>query len=309
MRWLRSQNKPEAFATAEENVAVGKQPEEHIEIPAPVEKEQIIDSLAKFIPLIQDMIPFDCTIGLADKEKIVYYLTGREINLELRPGEPIQKGSGLDKAIRTGTAFEAEMPKEVYGVAYKARSLPLRDDRGQIVGAIAIGLNLDKQNTLIEVSQSFAASSEQISTTVEELASSAQQLATSQSVLQSLATEVLEQVKKTDMILNFIHEVADTSNLLGLNAAIESARAGENGKGFSVVAEEIRKLSVKSTQSVKDIRDILTIINNKVTSISEKVVEAAALSDQQASATEEISSTIQCLAASAGKIEEFASTM
>jgi len=276
------------------------------EIPEKAKKESILDSIVKIAPIIQEMVPIDCTIGVSDREKFIYYLPGQELNLGLKAGMTVPKGSGLYGAVSTGKIVDTIVPKEAYGVSFKSRGMPLRDDSGQVVGAVAFGLSLKNQEALMEVAQTVASSTQQTSATVEELASSAQQLAGSQGVLENLGKEVLEQVKKTDVILGFIHEVADTSNLLGLNAAIEAARAGDHGRGFSVVAEEIRKLSIKSAQAVKEIRDILAIINEKVLVMSEKVIEAAALSEQQAAATEEISAAMQELSTTAGRLEEVA---
>jgi len=66
-------------------------------------------------------------------------------------------------------------------------------------------------------------------------------------------------IKKITEITNLINNIAEQTNLLSLNAAIEAARAGETGKGFSVVAEEIRKLSEKSKVSSEN---ITVLINN-----------------------------------------------
>ncbi|WP_277444893.1 methyl-accepting chemotaxis protein [Pelotomaculum isophthalicicum] len=268
-------------------------------------EEDILQSICKSAPLIQEMIPLDCTIGIADREKHILYLPGKDINLHA-DGKPVVQGSGLYKAITTGEVVDTIVPKEVYGVSFKSRAMPLRDSRGNIVGVVGLGVSLKNQEKLQNVAQLVASSTQQTSASVEELASSAQQLASNQGELDSLGKEVLEQVKKTDMILGFIHEVADTSNLLGLNAAIEAARAGDHGRGFSVVAEEIRKLSVKSAQAVKEIREILAMINDNISKMAERVVDSAAQSEEQSAATEEISAGLLELAASAKKLEEIA---
>lgn len=72
---------------------------------------------------------------------------------------------------------------------------------------------------------------------------------------------------KTDEIVqisNTIETIADQTNLLALNAAIESARAGEAGRGFSVVAEEIRKLSINTTEALHEIQAIVAEIKGSV---------------------------------------------
>jgi len=270
-----------------------------------IEEEDILQLVSDYAPFIQELIPLDCTIGVTDKERHIRYLPGKEINLHA-DGKPVVKGSGVYNAITTGKSIDTIVPKEVYGVPFKSRAMPLRDNKGNIVGAVGFGVSLKKQAELMDVAQLVASSTQQTSASVEELASSAQQLASNQGDLETLGREVLEQVKKTDLILGFIHEVADTSNLLGLNAAIEAARAGDHGRGFSVVAEEIRKLSVKSAQAVKEIREILAMINKNISIMAEKVIDSAALSEEQSAATEEISASMQELAVSAEKLEEVA---
>ncbi|MDF9407926.1 methyl-accepting chemotaxis protein [Pelotomaculum isophthalicicum JI] len=268
--------------------------------------QDILDSLIKIAPLIQDMIPVDCTIGITDREKYIYYLPGQEINLGNLAGKPIPEGGGMYKAIKTEKIIDAVLPKEVYGVPFKSRSLPLREKSGNVVGGLALGLSLKSQGAVMDIAQVVASSTQQTSATIKGLASSAQQLADIQNILETLGKEVVEQVKKTDTILGFIHDVANTSNLLGLSAAIEAARAGENGKGFSVVADEIRKMSVKNTQAVKEIKEILATINNTALLMIEKVINTAAFSEEQAAATQEISAAMHELANSAEKLEEVA---
>ncbi|NFE58301.1 methyl-accepting chemotaxis protein [Clostridium botulinum] len=79
------------------------------------------------------------------------------------------------------------------------------------------------------------------------------------------AIESSNVVNQINILSDSIMKITEQTNLLALNAAIEAARAGESGKGFSVVAEEIRKLAEQSKQTVLEIQDVTGKVTGKVT--------------------------------------------
>ncbi|MBF0237989.1 MAG: methyl-accepting chemotaxis protein [SAR324 cluster bacterium] len=77
-------------------------------------------------------------------------------------------------------------------------------------------------------------------------------------------TQIQESSQKITGIVNVITEIANQTNLLSLNAAIEAAKAGDSGKGFAVVADEVRRLADRSSHSVTEIQKLIEVSNQNV---------------------------------------------
>ncbi|MEK3954495.1 methyl-accepting chemotaxis protein [Psychrobacillus sp. FSL K6-1464] len=128
-------------------------------------------------------------------------------------------------------------------------------------------------------------------------------------VLLEKSNRASEEVNNTDEVLNFIKRVADQTNLLGLNAAIEAARAGDKGLGFTVVANEIRKLSLETVSSTEKIRQTLTNIQKSVNEITASIQEVVIVGRDQVSSTEEISNIITKIHSMSKELNKYASEL
>ncbi len=257
----------------------------------------------------QSLSVLDCCITISDSiGTIISFIPAKTFETLTRVGDKVVIGGSIDECLKTQKEVNKILPKEFYGVTVKVISVPIIED-GQIVGAVGSGVSLAAQQTLYEASQTIAATSEQMTASAEELAAAAKHLAQDLEAVHASGQSILEELKNTDEILQFVSDVAANSNLLGLNAAIEAARAGEQGRGFAVVAEEIRKMAVNSGQSVKDIKAIINSIKSKTTEMVNIIKITSEIGERQAIATEEISASMQQFASTAADVEQISNIL
>ncbi|NLJ79761.1 MAG: hypothetical protein GX335_01890 [Firmicutes bacterium] len=117
-------------------------------------------------------------------------------------------------------------------------------------------------------------------------------------------------LKETEKIIHLIKNIADKTHILGINAAIESARVGEQGRGFGVVADSIRELAANSVQSVQSVSGTIKDIHSALESIKQDVDQVVAdiqlIESNQVALTQELHTSLEEMITSAEKLKAMA---
>ncbi len=105
--------------------------------------------------------------------------------------------------------------------------------------------------------------------------------------------ELSNQSQEVKGVLNIISDIADQTNLLALNAAIEAARAGEHGRGFAVVADEVRQLAERTQKSLADINTTINIIVQGINNVSAQMGQGVEAFDTIVNISDGVTSQIE----------------
>lgn len=261
-----------------------------------------LDQLPKFF---EDEISF----MLVDKTKILKYVESEHMSSFCKAGDPIPKGDILLQAISSGQIKSITTDRSSFGFSIRVVAIPIYDSNKNIVGAISYGRSLKNSNDMIELSKVLVSAVNNLNDKSNIIKSKINQIADSNNNIISEVYNASHQVKATDDIINFIKGIANQTRLLGLNASIEAARVGDAGRGFGVVASEIRKLSTSSSDSINEINNVIKAIQGSVKDIEGKVKDSNTASNDQSEAILEIINSINDLNKTAKRLEELASKL
>lgn len=257
------------------------------------ENQAILEHFAYVLPHLNDMLTSDCSVGLSDLEKQILYVPSKTLDLKIPKDTPLKPGSGMYRAIHEQRHIVAKMDKSLWGVPFIAVANPIYNSRGEIIGAVVVNETVDRQDNLKQMANALADSMASLSGTVQEISAQSEEISAVSTSTLEFVKESVARVGETDEVLALIRRIANQTNLLGLNAAIEAARVGEQGRGFGVVANEIRKLAHESADSIKKIEAILKAIQASSSETATQMVQIEAAIGQVAEAIGTIATAAQ----------------
>jgi len=159
---------------------------------------------------------------------------------------------------------------------------------------------------LTELTNSNAGESKE---TVTNAVSSVSELMSQVASMSDTISTMNEDTKQISSVLQVIGDIAEQTNLLALNAAIEAARAGEQGRGFAVVADEVRALAARTQQSTSQINEMLSKLHGTTDNVVKEMATTHSSCEQTADKTNEVMSSLNVVTDSVVEINDLNTLM
>ena len=262
-----------------------------------------LKAFVQVAPLLKSITCVDAAIGIWDENSVVQeYIKADNMDLFFEKGTKIDDPNlGLNRVLRTGKAEHEKLPKEALGVAIDCTVTPIFDGN-KVVGAITysissevkdrIDMNIDKLSNYVE----------NTSLSINGIANGAEKLKSNINNVEHVTEDVVTKLNEALSVVEEIKQNAKLSNILALNASIESARAGEAGKGFAVVSDEMRKFSRMSAEASEKINSTLAEITKSLDGVKEDITKSTIIANEQSESVNELSVVFNDVSKSASEV-------
>ena len=267
--------------------------------------DPVLARLVDILPTLKEIFN-ELALGVSDREKYLLYMPSKRLPFAIEPGTPLKPGTSLVRAITEKKRVIVQGNPATFGFPYTATATPIFNQSGQLVGAVVASEPTDLQENIREIANTLKSSLSLMASTSAQLSTQSQQIARVSRELSTTYQSSMVKFQDTDQMLSVIKNVAGQTNLLGVNAAIEAARVGDLGRGFEVVATEIRKLSVSTSESVKQTSQVISTIQKDNSQNGKQIEYLEKVIGEVADAVDHLTGAVQETSTLALKLNDFA---
>lgn len=270
--------------------------------------QEVLDHFKYVLPFINDLSTNDVGVSLTDLEKVLYYKPGKNFDLKIEIGIKLDPKMAAYQAIQTRSKIFTRIDSSLHGIPFIAQGIPIYNE-DRVIGATVFVESMDRQENLINMASQLSNSISVLASNTEETSAQLEEISAVCQELERIVQESLARVRETDQVLGLIKEIANQTNLLGLNAAIEAARVGDQGRGFRVVAEEIRKLANNSAESIQKVEAVVKSIQSDSDHTYQQVHRIGGVVSEIAQASMQISGAIHQVDSMAQELNSMANNL
>lgn len=275
-----------------------------------MEKTKDLNELESMIMsgnVIFNLLNRNSYVIIIDKDGIILKTWDVEdFSFGLKTNDKIPENTVIYQALKTKKHFSKIVNKDnsKFGFGYSGAGVPVFSKSGELIGAMAITSPLTQQDIVREISHNLKTDISQTKDVRRSISEINKEMDGTVDTLTDIANNIHQNISVIGDVINLIQNIAGQTNLLGLNAAIEAARAGESGKGFVIVAQEIRKLSKTVKDSVTELNEKLSALNHMIEEVNPQVDNLNKFAENQAVSIEQINAITQRLAGSSERLEK-----
>ncbi|MFD2170982.1 protoglobin domain-containing protein [Tumebacillus lipolyticus] len=268
-------------------------------------KFEIVDDFYKELikhPALQTIVDDHSTIDRLKKTQVNYFVS---LASNMIDDQYVQSREriGLVHA-RIGLTPDWFMSSTNVYVSLFSRLIEGHEQENALLRAFTKRLLFDSSIILQQYDNTYRSNMEQISAEIEEsmshvstiatqYARSAESLSQAQENISDSMKNLTNYSEEIEAVIKLVMGIANQTHLLGLNAQIESARAGEHGRGFGIVANEVRKLSEEVKRSSKDIQSAVERIIKQVAEMNEQTASTLNIATDQAAYAQQLNALIE----------------
>lgn len=267
-------------------------------------ENNVLQEFIRMAPYIPLFIDEPVSVAITNKTAFIYNQPCEELPVSCELGEPFPEGNTPSMVMKSGEAMTREVSAKVYGIPFKSYAIPIRDNN-EIVGCLMIAKSITVIKQSKKAVSDLSEEVSQITDVINEITEGVQKSSENTHEVNRLIEELLKETEKMNDIIASINKLSNSTKILGINASIEASRAGVAGRGFSIVAKEIERLSDRTNQSSALIGDILASIDNQLNTIGGKSQETTDTFMQQAAALQEIAASMDELNSNVKVVDDY----
>lgn len=247
-----------------------------------ISENSLMRAFHEMIPYFKYFLGEEVGITMSNTEEYLYIKNTDELKVNMNVGDKFPPNCAADVCIRRKKVIDIIVPKEVFGFPVRTIAIPVFSADGrEVEGTMVVSVSVDKISRLTNLTDALLEALTVINQKVRDMADGFVRINEENEKIAESLEQTKEDYKKTDEIFGFVNGVMRQTNLLGLNASIEAARAGQAGVGFAVVASKITSLSNSTKTSLVEIDEVLGSIQSSLANILERVQSSNELLDTQ----------------------------